>query len=176
MILMIACKSKKDNTLSANTGTSVEPVTGLNLGNKAPAISLKNPNDSLIPLSSVQGKLVLIDFWASWCGPCRIENPFLADVYNRYKDKEFKGGKGFTVYSVSLDSDKGRWKSAIVNDKLSWPYHVSDLKMWASEVVPKYRLESIPTNFLINEKGIIIDKDLRGEGLEKSLKKLLLNP
>jgi thiol-disulfide isomerase/thioredoxin len=175
MIFMIACKSKKDNTLSANSG-AVEPVIGLNLGNKAPAISLKNPNDSLIDLSSVKGKLVLIDFWASWCGPCRIENPFLSEVYNRYKDKEFKGGKGFTVYSVSLDGDKGKWKSAIVNDKLVWPYHVSDLKMWGSEVVNKYRLQSIPTNFLINEKGIIVDKDLRGEGLEKSLKKLLLNP
>ncbi len=151
----------------------VEYTIGLGLGNKAPEIVLKNINDSVISLSSIKGKLILIDFWASWCGPCRFENPAVVKAYNTYKDKKFKGGNGFTIYSVSLDVDKSRWKQAIEKDGLAWPYHVSDLKMWGSEVVPKYNIQGIPTNVLINDKGIIIAKDLRGEALTEALEKQL---
>lgn len=173
------CKSKQNNvsTQEAPVTTSasqVEPTVGLGLGNKAPEIALKNLNDSVIALSSVKGKLVLIDFWASWCGPCRMENPTVVKTYNAYKDKKFKNGDGFTIYSVSLDVDKTRWKQAIEKDGLAWPYHVSDLKMWASEVVSKYNLQGIPTNILINDKGVIVGKDLRGEALAQALEKQLI--
>jgi thiol-disulfide isomerase/thioredoxin len=183
-IFFTACKSKKGNVAASNESAvgnksaesnQSEPAIGLNLGNKAPEISLKNFSDSLINLSSVKGKLVLVDFWASWCGPCRHENPVVVKVYNEFKDKKFKSGDGFTIFSVSLDADKNKWKQAIEKDNLTWPYHVSDLKVWSSEVVAKYNIQGIPTNVLINDKGIIIDKNLRGAALEEALNKFVIN-
>jgi thiol-disulfide isomerase/thioredoxin len=152
-----------------------QPVVGLNLGNKAPEISLQNPFGKVIPLSSVKNKLVLIDFWASWCGPCRHENPTVVKAYNTYKDKRFKGGKGgFTVYSVSLDANLPAWRNAIDKDGLAWEYHVSDLQGWGSVAAAQYGVSGIPMNFLINEKGIIINKNLRGEDLLNALEKLVV--
>ncbi len=191
IITFLSCKSKKttnnatptnskEQTSQSNQTTNNDPivdaVVGLNLGNKAPEIAFKNLNDSLITLSSLKGKLVLIDFWASWCGPCRRENPNVVEAYTKFKNKKFKGGNGFTVYSVSLDMDKISWQKAIEKDNLIWPYHVSDLKRWDSEVVGKYAIQGIPTNVLINQNGIIIDKDLRGEALITSLEKLIISP
>jgi thiol-disulfide isomerase/thioredoxin len=159
---------KKENS-SGSTGVSV----GLNIGNKAPDIEYKSPDGKAIKLSSLNGNIVLIDFWASWCPPCRLENPNLVKSYEHFKDAAFKSGKGFTVYSVSLDQDKNGWIGAIKSDKLSWENHVSDLKGWNSEAASLYEVEAIPSNFLIDGNGIILAKNLRGDALDAKLTKLL---
>jgi peroxiredoxin len=140
---------------------------GINIGALAPEISLKNPDGKLIALSSLKGKVVLLDFWASWCRPCRAENPNVVRLYNKYKNK------GFTVYSVSLDQNKDKWLAAISQDKLTWSNHVSELTGWKSSAGNKYGVSSIPKTFLIDAKGKIIAYDLRGNDLEKKLSEIL---
>ncbi len=148
-------------------------TTGIKVGDTAPEIILKDPNGKEIKLSSLRKKVVLIDFWASWCGPCRKENPTVVNAFDQYKDKKFKNGNGFTVYSVSLDTKAEAWKAAIVKDNLKWTYHVGDLAGWNSPAAASYMVEAIPTNFLIDGSGKIIAKNLRGASLENELKLFL---
>ena len=121
---------------------------------------------NLVSLSSLRGKFVLVDFWASWCRPCRQENPNVVNAYNRFKDKNF------TVLGVSLDQAKPAWLDAIKMDNLAWT-QLSDLKGWGNEVAGKYDVKSIPQNFLIDPNGILVGKNLRGAALDNKLKKLL---
>lgn len=133
----------------------------------APEIALKNPQGKVIKLSSLRGKVVLIDFWASWCGPCRKENPNVVRMYEKYKSK------GFTVYSVSLDKDAEAWKRAIAADGLVWPNHVSDLLQWDSPMPQLYGFQGIPYTVLVDKKGKIIGTNLRGPALEQKLAEVL---
>lgn len=139
------------------------------VGAMAPELAFKNPEGKILKLSDLRGKVVLIDFWASWCGPCRRENPNVRRIYGLYHDK------GFEIYSVSLDRDGEAWKQAIQADKLVWPNHVSDLKQWQSEGAAIYGVRSIPATFLLDREGRIVAKDLRGEALERAVKELVEN-
>ena len=160
-------------TLLFTTTTLFSQKVGLNIGNKAPEISMQSPDGTVIKLSSLQGQIVLIDFWASWCGPCRRENPNVVNIYNKYKDSEFKNGKGFTVFGVSLDKNVDSWNAAIKTDNLTWPNHVSDLKGWSNRAAALYRVNSIPASYLVDASGIIISKNLRGQALENKIRELL---
>lgn len=144
----------------------VEMLGRTAIGSIAPDIVLQDPFGKTVALSSLRGKTVLIDFWASWCLPCRQENPNVVKMYNKYKDR------GFEVFSVSLDDNRDAWQKAINDDKLLWT-HVSDLMKWNSSVVNLYNIEAIPFTVLIDGEGRIIAKKLRGEELDKKLAELL---
>ncbi len=134
-------------------------------GMKAIDFSMKDTNGKIINLSSFNGKYVLLDFWASWCGPCREEHPNLINIYQNYKHKDF------TILSVSIDTDEEKWIKAIAKDKLLWP-QVSDLNGDKGEVYLKYGITSIPANFLIDPNGIVIAKDLKGDALKDKFSKI----
>ncbi len=136
------------------------------IGSVAPDIQMIDPQGNLQKLSSLRGKIVLLDFWAGWCGPCRRENPNLVAAYKKYHDK------GFEIFQVSLDKTKADWEAAIKQDGLNW-IHVSDLKFWSSPVARQYGVESIPANFLLDKDGKIIAGNLRGAALEAELDKVL---
>ena len=135
-------------------------------GSIAPELEFSDPDGKVRKLSDLRGKVVLIDFWASWCGPCRRENPHVVAMYAKYHDR------GFEVFSVSLDNNKDKWKEAIAKDNLSWPNHVSDLKGWGSAAAKLYGVSSIPSTFLVDKDGRIIAKGLRGEQLTAVLEQI----
>lgn len=155
------------NSIQANAYYDAFPKGPPQIGDVAPDIKLKDPEGNELSLSSMKGKIVLLDFWASWCGPCRRENPNVVKTYHEYKDQ------GFTVFSVSLDNNREKWLNAISKDGLVWENHVSDLKGWKSAGAAKYGVRSIPSTFLIDEKGEIVAVNLRGPNLERKLKEIL---
>jgi peroxiredoxin len=144
----------------------VAKLTHLSAGASSPEIEMPDVNGKPVKLSSLRGKYVLVDFWASWCGPCRQENPNNVRLYNQYKTR------GFEIYGVSLDKDKDAWLKAIGDDKLNW-IHVSDLEQWNSSVVKMFDIEGIPYTLLLDKEGKIIAKGLRGRALELKLKEIL---
>ena len=149
-------ESAYNTFLNSNNGTR-----------EAPEISANNPDGKPIKLSDLRGKIVLIDFWASWCAPCRKENPTIVKLYEKYKDKDF------TILSVSLDQDIINWRGAIKIDGLKWPNHISDLKGWGSAVISSYNFNAIPYTVLVNKEGKIIGEDLRGIELEQKIAEII---
>lgn len=136
------------------------------VGQKAPELKAKTPEGKELSLSEARGKVTLIDFWASWCGPCRAENPNVVKVYEKYH------AQGFNILGVSLDKEEAAWKKAIADDKLTWS-HISDLQFWQSPLAKEYNVEAIPYSVLLDKNGVIVAKNLRGDELEKKVAELM---
>lgn len=159
-------KESLETSYAKNIEKTLKSMNNLSIGKKAPEFSAPSPDGKMISLKESLGKITIIDFWASWCGPCRAENPNVVAMYNKYHSK------GLNMIGVSLDRDGTKWKEAIKKDNLTWA-HVSNLKFWQDPIAELYNIKSIPATYILDEKGIIIAKDLRGEELEAKVKELL---
>ncbi|MCA6079137.1 peroxiredoxin family protein [Fulvivirga sedimenti] len=161
-------KDMGDSPIAMEFVDNVKAMEVLSIGAVAPEISLPNPDGDIVPLSSLRGKYVLVDFWAQWCRPCRMENPNVVAVYQQYNDL------GFEVYGVSLDRTREKWLQAIEEDGLHWT-QVSDLKFWNSEAARTYGITAIPFSILLDPEGRIIGKNLRGAALRQKLAEIFDN-
>lgn len=155
-------KEMPNSIYTQQLNQQLQDMKKLAVGAVAPDIALSTPEGKVLKLSDLRGKVVLVDFWAAWCKPCRMENPNVVRMYQKYKSK------GFDVYGVSLDKDKESWVEAIKQDGLVWN-HVSDLGYWNSAVVSQYEIKGIPLTYLLDKEGVIIGKNLRGQQLEQKL-------
>jgi thiol-disulfide isomerase/thioredoxin len=165
MLAMVLCGSHLLNVLAQKQG--------LEIGDIAPEIALPSPEGKIIALSSLKNKVVLIDFWGTWCAPCVKEQPELAILYKKYKTRSFTNGKGFEIYGVSLDAKKENWENGIKSQNINW-IQVSDLKFWRSPVAKTYNIQELPFNLLLDGRGVILAKNLHGAELEKSISKFLV--
>lgn len=161
-------KNNVENVFSRLIEVNKQLLKGAEVGNQAPDFSGPTPDGDTLSLKDAMGKITLIDFWASWCRPCRVENPNVVRVHNQYKDK------GFNIISVSLDrpNQRAQWLKAIEDDKMDW-YHVSNLKYWDDPIAREYGVRSIPATFIIDENGKIVAKNLRGPALGQKVAELL---
>ena len=144
----------------------IKQLENVQIGKVAPEFSLPDTAGVSVSLSDFRGKYVLLDFWASWCPPCRRENPNVVKAFNEYKDTNF------TIVGISLDKDKSKWMKAIADDNLAWT-HLSDLKYWDSEIPALYGVRGIPANVLLDPDGVIVAKNITGEDLHKKLKEVI---
>ncbi|MGX1023325.1 thioredoxin-like domain-containing protein [Psychroflexus sp. MBR-150] len=156
----------KDHTLGKLLAENIAKMSKTDIGAKVEMFEAPTPGGDVLSLKDAMGKLTLIDFWASWCKPCRMENPNVVSVYNDYKDK------GFSIISVSLDKNKSSWEKAIKDDKMDW-YHISNLKYWNEPIAKEWGVRSIPATFLIDENGVIVAKNLRGNALRQKVDEIL---
>ena len=164
--VLLGMKQSYDQQLAQMADAGHSQGEGGWVGKQAPELALPDANGNSVSLASYKGKYLLVDFWASWCGPCRQENPNVVKAHEEFK------GKNFAILGVSLDKDKEAWQQAIQADKLNWT-HVSDLKFWNSKAVDIFKFGGIPYNVLIDPQGKIIAESLRGEDLENKLKEVL---
>jgi len=140
-------------------------------GEKAPQFSATLIDGSSFELKDLEGSYVLIDFWGSWCGPCRKENPDLVSLYNEFKDASFKDAQGFKMVSIAVETNERRWKAAIDKDQLNWKYHIAQLERFKSPIVSQYGVKEIPTKYLLNQKGEIIGVNLSAYEIAEMLRR-----